>query len=1020
MYFELERTNLIMNIVKENILQNEIPVTEIRYSKGKDYPNQWESFENGSLWGGYDLWYWFKFELQIPDEFAGKTVSFSLKTGNEEKWNGLNPQFLAYINGKISQALDTNHTEIILSDCAEAGTVYQIELQAYSGTANPTKPYECNPVKMLPPRSEFKASLSIHSRADEQLYYNLYAAYLTAKILKPGDADRIQIEKYLVNTLNLLDLSVISSESYYRSVADANNYIEKEFYDSYCGKSPAIANCVGHTHIDVAWLWTLEQTRHKAVRSFSTVLNLMKEYPEYIFMSSQPQLYQYVKEDAPEIYEQIKERVKEGRWEVEGAMWLEADCNLSSGESLIRQIIHGKQFFMNEFGKDSKTLWLPDVFGYSAAMPQILRKSGIENFVTSKISWNEYNHMPNDTFLWEGIDGSEVFTQFINATEISNTPDDHRQFFSTYNAQIMPSTITGGWLNYQQKKINNETLVSFGYGDGGGGPTREMLEMNRRMEKGLPGCPKTRITSSTDAPNRIRENVIDNPRLPKWVGELYLEYHRGTYTTMARNKHYNRKSEFAAEAAETLCLADKLYNGAEYPAQEIHDIWETILLNQFHNIIPGSSIEEVYKDSLAQYEQLLSRTNQMITSAVENLAEHTAEKGLLVYNPTGFCRSEIVSYDGKNILADSIPAHGWKVVPMIEYTPENQIQADTNHVETPFYYIEFDEKAQISRLYDKENDREVLKPGEKGNVLQIFEDRPYNFDAWDINIYYEDKQWVIDALDSFKLICCDGGRAVYEIKRSFLRSTITQYITVYADRRRIDFDNDIDWKEDHMLLKTSFPVDVLSPKATYEIQYGNVERPTHRNTSWDAAKFEVCAHKWADLSEDGYGVSILNDCKYGHDIHGSEMRLTLLKCATHPNPAADKERHIFKYSLLPHSGDYHSAGTVREAYAINCPLILCEAAGGGSLPGELSIAQTDQENIVIEVIKEAYDKKGTVIRLYDAFGRRSNGVLTFCKPIQHVWECDMNENKETGLTSKDHRFSFSLKPFEIKTFYIEA
>ncbi len=401
----------------------------------------------------------------------------------------------------------------------------------------------------------------------------------------------------LNDAINLLDMRKVPSDAFYASVEEARALLAKTVYGEMAGYQEIIASCIGHTHIDVAWWWTVSQTREKVARSFATVLKLMEEYPEYKFMSSQPVLYSFLKERYPELYAQIKERVKEGRWEPEGGMWLEADCNLSSGESLVRQFLYGKRFFKEEFGKDNRVLWLPDVFGYSGALPQIMKKSGIDYFMTTKLSWNQFNMIPNDTMLWEGIDGSRVLTHFISTLGIGQSVE---RFFTTYSGMLHPDAIMGGWERYQNKEMNNDILIAYGYGDGGGGPTREMLETGRRMEKGVKGIPTVRQCGSRKYFEELEERVKDNRRLPVWTGEFYFEYHRGTYTSMARNKRSNRKSELLLSDLELLSvLAAK--KGVAYPAEQLEKMWKTVLLNQFHDILPGSSIAEVYEVTKKEY-----------------------------------------------------------------------------------------------------------------------------------------------------------------------------------------------------------------------------------------------------------------------------------------------------------------------------------------------------------------------------------------------------------------------------------
>ncbi|MBK1809471.1 alpha-mannosidase [Clostridium sp. YIM B02505] len=1040
MYFAIERIKRILSELKDYSCINRLDIDNYKMKSCgyndflllNEEADQWEDFKKGQLWGGKDKHFWFKKKIIIPKEYEGKTVVYEVTTGKEGEWDATNPQFLAFINGSLSQGLDVNHRQILLTDNAKADESYEVALYAYSG--------------MLESLVELNSYISILETETEKLYYNIKVPIEVAEMLDEDDKRRINIVSFMTKAVNMLDLRIALNENYHKSIADANKYLEEEFYSKYCGNDDVVEVCVGHTHIDVAWLWTLDQTREKVVRSFSTVLSLMEKYPEYIFMSSQPQLYKFIKEDHPEIYANIKDKVKEGRWEVEGAMWLEADCNLTSGESLVRQIIYGKNFFKDEFGVDSKLLWLPDVFGYSAALPQILQKSGVNYFMTTKISWNEYNKMPYDTFTWRGIDGSEILTHFISTTDYKKggTPGTG----TTYNGNTNASQIMGCYQRYQQKEINSEVLNCFGYGDGGGGATKEMLEMAKRFEKGIPGAPKVKMGKALDFFNNLNEKLKENNKLPKWVGELYLEYHRGTYTSMARNKRYNRKTEFLNLEAEMLSTLSSIEAGTKYPSGELKKCWETTLLNQFHDIIPGSSIKEVYIDSKTQYEKINEVAKKIISTAVDNIASKLCleETSVVVFNHLGFSRNDIAEFelpcgwddveifDGERLIesqkvggnkivfyAQDIPAKGYKTF-SIRRKQEVKIEDDyikigTKNIETEFFKIELDEKAHLISIYDKLNEREVLQEGKRGNVIQAFEDKPHNWDAWDINIYYQEKMWEVDDVSSIKVIEKGNVRSCLEVARKFLNSTLIQKIYIYKDIPRIDFENEIDWKERHILLKVAFPVDVHADKATYEIQYGNVERPTHWNTSWDYARFEVCAHKWADLSEGGYGVSLLNDCKYGHDIKNSVIRLSLLKSPSYPNVDADREVHKFIYSLYPHSGDFKEAGTAQMAYNLNNPLTTkVEEAHSGKLPPQMSLFRVDKENVIVEVVKQAERSEDIIVRMYECHNKRTKVKCSTLKVFKSAFECDLLENTLKETTIEDGEFSFEIKPFEIKTF----
>ncbi len=952
-------------------------------------------FARYARWGGEkDCHAWFYKKVEIPKEMRSCNVELCIGT-QIDGWDAINPQFIVYVDGVLVQGLDVNHREVFLDNAKPS---YEIYVYAYGGK-------EAHHL-------EFNASLRVYDEDLRKLYYSLQVPYEATTMLAPTDRDYIETQKHIEHAVNLLDMREPHSEDCRKSVQAALSYLDETVYSAEKRNSGIDAICIGHTHIDVAWLWTLAQTREKVLRSFSTVLALMKKYPEYKFMSSQAQLYKYLKEESPELYREVREMVKQGRWEVEGAMWVEADCNLSSGESLVRQILYGKTFFKEEFGVDSKVLWLPDVFGYSAALPQILKKSGVDTFVTSKIGWNETNQMPYDIFWWQGIDGTDVFTFFMTAQDKKRGVSPACNV--TYNAKLNPSQLMGAWDRFQQKKLQNEVLITFGYGDGGGGPTRKDLEYYDRLKHGVNGVPKAKMEFAGTMLSRVRKAAAENPETPRWQGELYLEYHRGTYTSQAQNKRFNRKSEFLYEKAETAALLNSVVNGVEYPEETLHNGWETILLNQFHDIIPGSSIHEVYEVSKAQYQKILKDGDRIVKTSVADIVcnLHT-DGGVVVCNPNSFPASGTVRLGGKSIFVQNIPAKGYCVVP--EVAPRGTVQTSETALENDFFRLELDKTGAFTRIFDKKNNREVLKKGARGNVMTAYEDFPRDYDNWEISNYYEDKSW--ELCDEAEIQCIsDGARAGVCVRKTFMHSEIVQKIWLYDDIARIDFDTEIDWKESHLVLKTAFPVDINADKATYDIQFGAVERPTHKNTSWDAARFEVCAHKFADLSEYGYGVSLLNDCKYGHDIHGGIMRLTMLKCGTYPDAQADKCKHQFTYALYPHAGNYRAAGTVQQAYLLNQPMSACKVQKqNGTLPESFSLISMNRENVIMETLKKAEKSDAIVARFYEAYNERTEVTLTAGFDFKNVYLCDLLENEEKRLESDGRTVTVSVKPFEIVT-----
>lgn len=1024
-----KRVNNICNELKKLTVKQRYETTHWLYKTGNflrpenadEDPVPFEPFDCKTMhWYGPDIHYWFRADVTVPESFDGKPLWMHVCTQIDEWDDGKNPQFLLFVDGKVTQGIDMNHRDVLLTRCAKAGETYRLELQAYTGILH----------------TEFNLIVDLREIDPEiqGLYYDLAVPLQAFPRLEPDGKPRRDLERVLNDAVNLLDLRHPYDGNFYQSVSEARVFLKQALYTDLAGDDDVIATCIGHTHIDVAWWWTVAQTREKVCRSFATVLKLMEEYPDYKFMSSQPQLYYFLKERYPELYEQIKKRVAEGRWEPEGGMWVEADCNLTSGESLVRQFLYGKRFFKEEFGADNRILWLPDVFGYSGALPQIMAKCGIDYFMTTKLAWNQFNKMPYDTFRWRGIDGTEILTHLITTLGVGQ---DEKDFFTTYNGMLHPDAILGGWHRYQQKDINNDILISYGYGDGGGGPTREMLETSSRMDKGIEGVPKVRQAFARTYFDELKERVEGNKRLPTWEGELYFEYHRGTYTSMARNKRSNRKAELHMMDLELLgVLADPK---VAYPDAELDGLWHGILINQFHDILPGSSIHEVYEVTKKEYEEIEAQISVLTDERVRALI--CEGEGVTVLNTTGFERDDVVELgdcDAEALLDENgsvypvqqtrkgavafvkdLPSKGYKTFGKASAGEEKRpfcLSPDSHALETPFYQVVFDENGCIGQIYDKENDRNVLKPGEAGNLMRVYEDKPIYYDNWDVDIYYTEKFWDVTDLRGFSWVEMGPVRATLRLERQFSHSTITQEIHFYADLRRIDFETTVDWKEHQSLLKVHFPVDVHTDEATFEIQYGNVTRKTHRNTSWDKARFESCGQKWMDVSEGHYGVSLLNDCKYGHSVKDSCIGLTLIKSGTEPNPTTDQEMHFFTYSLYPHAETWKAAGTVPQAFFLNQPALVSK----GGKPGEsFSLASLNVPNVVLETVKKAEDGDGVILRMYECENARTPVTLTFNRPFASAESCNCLEEPDGEPVKVDgNKVSFLVKPFEIKTIRI--
>ncbi|WP_029233175.1 alpha-mannosidase [Butyrivibrio sp. VCB2006] len=1026
----LERIGIVIEDLKNQMFGEKVDITEVATADGircKKVPyghrdellsdcSKWDKFEAGGLWGEPDGHELFRVTVEVPERFRGKEVFFFMSTGADDIWNTDNPQMLVYINGVRRSGMDMNHNCVSIytpsdweketdrtvdiaiyaySNLSENGNYLKMELAACDEAAKVAY------FDMCVPFDGGRAMLGQDSRKNA---IDLLSDKKAVSSAKPVDAENAEI------ILNVLDAACDIHEA-----SEISSYLAENLYGKY--DTGLTVASTGHTHIDVAWKWPVRQTREKVIRSYSTVMELMKRYPEYLFMASTPQMYEFVREDEPELFEEILERVKEGRFEPEGAMWLEADCNLTSGESLVRQILYGKRYFKETFGVDSDILWLPDVFGYSGAMPQILKKSGIRAFVTTKLAWNDTNRLPHDLFMWQGIDGTRIPTYLITTCDLPKADEVMREggiLNYTYNGRQDASQIMGTWRAFREKDITKETLTVYGFGDGGGGPTWEMLEMDRRLRRGIPGCPKTVQKSVSGFMDELLEKISGNSDVPVWDDELYLEFHRGTYTSMGMNKRYNRKLEILMQEAEAIRTYAFINYGLPYPRKELLDAWKIIMLNQFHDILPGSSIEEVYKVSEEDYKKAIDIVKDIIDTGAKAIAN----------------------------------SGSWEHIVGISSCVVNS-SADGIRIETEVYKISFDKNGEIVSLYDKEAGRELRDMSQVPlNRLIAFKDTPQEYDAWNIDADFADVSW--DITDLKELSVCgydEKGKLLYEgdgklkkvcvnIVRGFRNSQIKQSIIISCDSRRIDFRTTTDWHEHQVLLKAAFPVDIDAKEITAEIQLGNIKRKLKKENSWDKAKFECCMHRWIDISADdgSYGCAVLNDSKYGYDSDPKLMRITLIKSGIFPNPNADQGLHEFTYSLLPHKGDYREGRVIEEAQKLN----LREHMYNPETVLDIfnSIIDVCSSGVYVSAIKMAEDSDDIIIRLYEGHGLEKDVEVSILKDLSlpegkqiKIRECDLLENvirddedieAETHKLSGERKLSMHFKAFEIKSLIVSV
>jgi alpha-mannosidase len=973
--------------------------------------NEWRDISVGEYWGSDDITAFLSNKIVLDESDIGKKVAFQIIVGGEG---------CVFINGIPFNGLDHHRNMVILTKCALGSENFEILIEAYA------KSHGIWSGDSLEPRLIMSRIVCENTSVKDYYYF--------AKTIYDGacNYENDYMREYLFSIVYESLLKVkYESVDFNNSIIQAKEFLTLKINELSKDRIPMKMVLAGHSHIDVAWHWTLKETVRKCSRTFSTALRLMEQYPYFKFTQSTAQLYAYTKKFYPDLYKQIKYRISEGRWEAIGGMWVEPDCNLISGESFVRQILYGKKFFKEEFGIETKVCFLPDAFGFSGCMPQVLRKCGFQYFFTSKLAWNEINPFPYSVFKWEGIDGTRILSSMIEMDR------------NLYNGSVKIDKIKETLKDFKTKDGSADLLYLYGFGDGGGGVTPEMLETIGKLDY-LPGMPEFETAFVEDYFLGLEEK---NKNYPIWTGELYFEKHRGTYTTHSKNKKFNRKSEFLYRNVEILSAMGRVKNGT-YSENMLDEGWRKLLLNQFHDILPGTSARGVYEDSLNDYEEIIRIGESVQAAQISRiLIEPDGNNIITVFNTLSWNRIgiaefqlakeqlevEVTDSEGNRVpsqitldadgnrkvcfVASNLPSMGYTTYNLKYISEAKRDITKTNdskdYMENDYFIIKFTDDGHVLNIFDKKNSREILKNGKEGNILQIFDDKPVmGLDAWCVDTKREDRGFEIPVTKSCKLL--ESGELFSKIRigRTYNKSVFEQEILVYRHIPLIEFKNVVHWNEDHKMLRVLFPVEVHTTRATYDIAYGNVERPTHMSTPYEHAKFEVNAHKWADISEGGYGVALINDCKYGYSIIDGEMQLSLLRATTFPDPVADRGTHEFTYYLYPHSGEWKQAKVARLGYELNIPLIC--VGGNADLKG-YSFMKIDVENVIIDCVKKAEDSNDIIVRMFEFHNQRGNINLQLGFEVKEAWECDLLENNLNKLQVENNQIGVYFKPYEIIT-----
>ncbi|XP_063403459.1 alpha-mannosidase 2C1-like [Mytilus trossulus] len=1005
----------------KNLTHFEAPY-RIRYNqavKGK-YNETTVGTSFGPTWSTH----WFYLEIEVPLEWAGQEVHLLWNSGSEA---------LVWQDGCPLQGLSVafKRTSFPLNQAKVDGkNRYKLYVEmacntlfgAGDGLINPPVPDKTFTLS--------QAEISVFHRDVFELILDIETLHDMAKHL-PEESERGYIALYTVN--DMINTIILDDKASY---SRAHTMAEK-FLHQGNGQGHHTIHAMGHAHIDSAWLWPYGETIRKCARSWSCTVQLMEKYPNFTFTCSQAQQYYWVKEHYPKLYQKIKQLVKSGQFIPVGGTWVEMDGNLPSGESFIRQFLYGQKFFKEEFDLQCKEFWLPDTFGYSAQLPQIMKTCGINRFLTQKLSWSLFNKFPHHTFMWEGIDGSRVLTHF--------PPGD------SYEMKGQVEEVVRTIKNYKDKGRSSKSVFLFGYGDGGNGPSEEMLQRLKRLED-VNGLPRVEMSTPDKYFTSVEQEDIS--KLCRWRGELYLELHNGTYTTHAKLKRYNRKCEFMLHNLEYLAAISALTSkGYSYPRAELDLMWKQILLNQFHDVLPGSSIGEVFKDAVDLYKDVEKKYKKLLSEVPFTNEKKSDNSSIIIHNTLGWERKGVIALDNKGqsaskkrrVSSDSdltqidsfgqtlafmeVGGYGYTVYKPIACQHHTHAfkKGQLHWLKNKVVSAAFDYEGRMTQLHLHGVERNAISKDYHGNQFVIFDDIPLFWDAWDVMDYHlETRKPINEKLQHVKILDEGPLRASLEFSLKISdKSYIKQVITLDAESPYFRFDTEVTWHENRKFLKVEFPTSIHSLQASYDIQYGHLQRTNHNNTSWDSAQFEVCGHKWADISEHGYGLALMNDCKYGYSCFDNVLRLSLLRSPKAPDETADMGVHQFTYAVMPHKESFQEAGVIQQAYDLNCPLFTTEVQGEVSSTSQ-SYFKVDNSQIILETVKMCEDQtkdKTLVLRLYESYGGKGKAVLSSSLPVKTAQRCnaleEIIEDTHKSVARIEGDIHLSFQPFEIITIMVE-